>query len=45
MAFTFSAAYDGECSECGADFLAGDEIGWVEDQIACENCVYEHEDD
>lgn len=38
MARTFSAAYPGECSECGLDFMDGDEIGYVDDEICCEEC-------
>lgn len=44
MAFTFPAAYDGECNNCGFAFMAGDEIGWIDGEIACEDCVYESED-
>lgn len=39
MILVFSVAYDGECSECGASFRAGDQVGWIDDQIICENCV------
>lgn len=36
---TFVAMYAGECNECGADIEPGDEIGYVNNAIACETCV------
>jgi DNA-directed RNA polymerase subunit RPC12/RpoP len=35
---TFTAKYAGTCSNCGADIEAGDEIGYVDDEINCESC-------
>lgn len=34
----FFAMYDGECSHCLSDILEGDEIGYVDDEICCQNC-------
>ena len=38
MAHTFSARYPGECNGCGAEFDEGDPIGYVDDEINCEDC-------
>ena len=40
MPRTFPARYDGECNECGLEFWAGDDIGYVDDEIACADCVH-----
>lgn len=37
----FGAAYHGKCNVCGFPFDEGDPIGYCEDEIACELCVYE----
>lgn len=42
---TFSARYPGHCQLCGADFDEGDEIGYVDDEIACEECVLEEDEE
>ncbi|WP_285438068.1 hypothetical protein [Streptomyces sp. ISL-98] len=41
----FNARFDSECQHCGGDIEEGDEIAYVEDQIACESCVAEAEQD
>lgn len=38
---TFLARYDGVCRHCGDEFEAGDPIGYIDDEIACFNCVRE----
>lgn len=38
MARTFTAKYDGSCSNCGVDIEPGDDVGYVDDEINCENC-------
>lgn len=42
MARTFTAAYDGECSNCDCAIFQGDEIGYVDDEVCCEKCCEEH---
>lgn len=41
MPRTFEARYDGECKHCLTDIQEGDEIGYVNDEIACESCFYD----
>lgn len=36
---TFMARFDSEAEYCGHLITAGDEIAYIEDQIACEQCV------
>lgn len=38
MPRTFTARYEGECSECFADICEGDDIGYVAGEICCESC-------
>jgi hypothetical protein len=42
---TFSARYDGHCTQCQDAFEEGDEIGYVDDEIACGSCVESTNDD
>lgn len=44
MARTFTARYDGECSECFCEISEGDEIGYVDDEICCESCCESRQD-
>jgi hypothetical protein len=37
----FPAAYGGTCGCCGLDFDEGDPIGYLDDEICCEDCVLE----
>lgn len=41
LPFTFVARFDGECSYCSSDVLAGDAAGYVDDEFACGDCVRE----
>ena len=41
---TFAARYDGRCRYCEGEFEAGDQIGYVDDEINCEGC-WEDADD
>lgn len=34
---------EGGCNECGGDIEAGDNIGYVDDEINCEDCCDETE--
>lgn len=36
---TFAARFVGTCKHCGGAILEGDEITYIEDEIACEQCV------
>ena len=38
MAKTFEARYDGECKWCSAEIQEGDQIGYVDNEIACLEC-------
>lgn len=42
MARTFTARYpqrDG-CAQCGADIDAGDQAGYIDSEICCEDCCF-----
>lgn len=41
MANTFTAQYDGHCSDCGTDVDAGDEAGYWDDEFLCEDCFWQ----
>lgn len=41
---TFTARFDSECAHCGGDIEEGDEIAYVDDEIACEDCVSQADD-
>lgn len=45
MPHLFTALWDGECRICLDSIWEGDEIGYVDDEIACEQCCYENEDE
>lgn len=45
MSAMFTAKYDGHCTECSCDIEAGDEAGFGEDGIVCEDCALCHLDD
>lgn len=45
MAPTFTARFDSDCQHCGAPIAEGDEIAYIDNEIACEDCVAEAEDD
>ena len=36
---TFDAKYPGRCADCGDDIDEGDEIGYIDDEICCGDCV------
>ena len=36
---TFAARFDSEAEYCGHLIEAGDEVAYIDDQIACEQCV------
>ncbi|MFE7232530.1 hypothetical protein ACFVAF_18090 [Streptomyces sp. NPDC057596] len=35
---TFQARFPGECNSCGAPIDEGDSIGYVDGEIACQDC-------
>lgn len=35
----FYAKWRGWCSECGDEWEEGDEIGYVDDELCCGDCV------
>lgn len=35
----FSARWDTYCRQCREDIPAGDEVGWIDDEIACTDCL------
>ncbi|MDY0811412.1 hypothetical protein [Kitasatospora purpeofusca] len=37
------AQYDITCARCGFTVEPGDFVGWVFDELCCEDCVYAHE--
>ncbi|MFJ6136447.1 hypothetical protein [Kitasatospora sp. NPDC092286] len=37
------AQYDITCARCGFTVETGDFVGWVFDELCCEDCVYAHE--
>lgn len=37
----FTARYGGWCKHCGDRIEEGDEVGYVDDELACEQCVRE----
>lgn len=39
MPATFTARYESDCAECGAAIEPGDEAGYVDDEVCCEDCV------
>jgi hypothetical protein len=39
MAATFTARYESECAECGDPIEPGDEAGYLDDEVCCEECV------
>lgn len=39
----FVAGFDGECAHCYGAIFDGDVIGYLEDEIACGECILEHE--
>jgi hypothetical protein len=45
---TFTASYNGVCQVCLLDIDAGDEVGYIDGDLLCENCYVlaedEHED-
>lgn len=41
---TFSARFDSTCDHCGGVIDEGDEIAYIDDKIACENCVNDEDD-
>lgn len=43
MSARFQAMYDGECDLCGDSFSEGDEIGYLDEDIACDDCMNESE--
>lgn len=45
MPRTFTARFDSECQHCGASITEGDEIAYLDDEIACEDCVADAGDD
>ena len=38
---TFTARYHGECQICDGAIFPGDTAGYVDDEIACEECLTE----
>ena len=34
----FEAHYDGECAVCCRSFFEGERVGFVADELCCENC-------
>lgn len=44
MPATFTARYKSDCSECGEEIYPGDEAGYVDDEVCCEDCVDRSED-
>lgn len=45
MANRFTASYPGGCSECGEDFDEGDRVGYVDDELCCDDCCQAAEDE
>jgi alkyl hydroperoxide reductase subunit AhpF len=45
MPRTFTARFDSDCKHCDGPISEGDEIAYIDDEIACETCVSEAEDD
>lgn len=45
MANRFVASFPGECSECAERFDEGDRIGYVEDELCCDDCCADAEDE
>jgi hypothetical protein len=37
----FGARYDGHCVPCGTAFDEGDAVGYVDDELCCEDCYDE----
>lgn len=37
----FPAAFPGRCGYCQLDFDEGDPVGYLEDELCCEDCVLE----
>lgn len=42
---TFTAVYDGHCTECGDDIFEGDDIAYYDDEIVCGDCFVVLTDD
>lgn len=42
---TFTARFDSECQHCGSDISEGDDIAYIDDAVACEDCVAEAGDE
>ena len=42
---TFEARYDSRCRYCEEPIEAGDQIGYVDDEINCEGCWEDASDD
>lgn len=40
----FYARWDGECSECLLPFDAGEEVGYVSNDLCCKDCCDEWEE-
>ena len=41
MPRTFTARYDGRCRHCSEQICEGDEVGYVDDELACTDCFYD----
>lgn len=45
MSASFTARYDGKCTECDEPIAVGDEAAFVDGEIVCEDCGLCHVDD
>lgn len=41
----FEARYDSDCKCCGEMIYEGDEAGYVDDEVCCQTCCNDAEDD
>lgn len=39
MARTFTARFDSECNGCFNTIFEGDEAGWKDGEVVCEQCL------
>lgn len=41
----FTARYDSDCNQCGSAIYEGDEAGYIDDVVCCDNCCDEADED
>lgn len=45
MAAIFTARYPGSCAQCDEHIEPGDEAGYIDDEVCCEDCCLAEGDD